>query len=87
MASSELLAQIQQGKRLKKAQTNDRSTPAVSTAKIGGGVGRGGGGSGGGGGMPPIGGGGGPPQLAGILAGGIPKLRSTSQASPGKSFI
>lgn len=67
MASSELLKQIQSGRALKKAQTNDRSAPAVDVKK--------GGGGGGGGGPPVTIGGGGPPQLGGLFAGGIPKLK------------
>ncbi|KAI9508936.1 hypothetical protein F5148DRAFT_828450 [Russula earlei] len=87
MASSELLKQIQAGKKLKKAVTNDRSAPAVEGAKAGGGVsGRGAGHS-----APTMAsvgsagaGVGGPPQLGGLFAGGIPKLRPTG--SPGSSL-
>lgn len=83
--SSALLQEIQAGKRLKKAQTNDRSTPIVEAPK--------GGGGGGGGHAPPsssgIGGGGGigagPPQLAGLFAGGMPKLKPAGQHHIGKS--
>ncbi|KAF9780176.1 hypothetical protein BJ322DRAFT_315994 [Thelephora terrestris] len=76
MASSELLKQIQAGKNLKKAQTNDRSGPTIEVKKGGGGGGgpKPSGGNGGGG--PPVAiGGGGPPQLGGLFAGGIPKLK------------
>ena len=73
MASSELLKQIQAGKNLKKARTNDRSAPAVEGNKGGGG--KGGPTLGGGGGPPVAIGGGGPPQLGGLFAGGIPKLK------------
>jgi len=87
MASSELLKQIQAGKGLKKAQTNDRSAPLVEDKKGG----RGGGGpisgGGGGGGGPPIGiGGGGPPQLGGLFAGGMPKLKPAG-SGPCKSNL
>lgn len=84
MASSELLAQIQAGRALKKAVTVDKSAPAIDGVKTsvggggggGGGGGRGGGGGGGGGiGAALGGGGGGPPQLGGLFAGGMPKLK------------
>lgn len=84
MASSELLAQIQAGKRLKKAVTNDRSAPALDTPKGGGG-----GGMGGGRGAPAISKGasasasGGPPQLGGLFAGGMPKLKPAGQSTLG----
>ena len=41
MASADLLKQIQAGRSLKKAVTNDRSGPAVEGKKAGGGVGGG----------------------------------------------
>lgn len=88
MASSELLAQIQAGKRLKKATTLDRSAPVLDGPK---------GGSGGGGragmGAPaiPVGGsasaGAGPPQLAGLFAGGMPKLKPAGQSTLGTYTI
>ncbi|KAG1872652.1 hypothetical protein C8R48DRAFT_26760 [Suillus tomentosus] len=78
MASSELLKQIQAGKKLKKAETHDRSGPLIDGKASGGG----GGGGGGGGiaaaaasrGVPSMGG----PQLGGLFAGGVPKLKSSS---------
>jgi len=79
MASSELLKQIQAGRKLKKAETNDRSSPIVDTPK-------GSGGSGGAGGSSlnsPLVLGGGPPQLAGLFAGGMPKLKSAGQTKLG----
>jgi hypothetical protein len=86
MASSELLKQIQAGKRLKSAETNDRSAPQVDTSKSSGGS-KGSGGSpssaltsggGFGGGF-----GGGPPQPGGLFAGGIPKLKPAGQSKFG----
>ncbi|KAF9107355.1 WAS/WASL-interacting protein member 1 [Mortierella sp. GBA35] len=82
-----LLSQIQSGARLKKAVTNDRSGPVVSTPKssiggagalprppaIGGNSAAAAGASTAG-----AGGGGGPPQLGGLFAGGMPKLKSRS---------
>ena len=83
MASSELLKQIQAGKRLKHAETNDRSAPQVDTSKSSGG-------SKGSGGSPssaPLvsggGFGGGPPQPGGLFAGGIPKLKPAGQSKLG----
>ena len=83
---SALLQQIQSGKKLKEAVTNDRSGPALD-GKSGGG--RGGGGGGGGGGLssggggapsaPPIGGG--PPQLGALFAGGMPKLKPAGSSA------
>lgn len=83
MASSALLEQIQSGKRLKKTETRDRSAPILD-AKPGGGGGGGGVRAGGGGGAGPGlgGGGGGPPQLAGLFAGGMPKLKPAGQGGP-----
>lgn len=83
MASSELLSQIQAGRKLKKAVTVDKSGPAIEGVKTsvggggggGGGGGIGGGGGGGGGIGSALGGGGGPPQLGGLFAGGMPKLK------------
>lgn len=76
MATPELLKAIQSGKRLKKAETNDRSGPLVDAPKGAGGGGRVGGGiASSAPSAPAIGGGGGPPQLGGLLAGGIPKLK------------
>lgn len=95
MASSELLKQIQAGKSLKKAVTNDRSAPALDKPKGGGG---GIGGMSGGGGGPSLassGGsplaaamaGGGPPQLGGLFAGGMPKLKPAGSGPGTHSFV
>ncbi|KAI0027358.1 hypothetical protein K488DRAFT_61824 [Vararia minispora EC-137] len=85
MASSELLKQIQAGKRLKKAETNDRSAPALDSKPSGGGGGGARAGGGGGVGAPSLGGGretG--PQLGGLFAGGIPKLKPAGSGPPGE---
>jgi hypothetical protein len=79
MASSELLKQIQAGRGLKKAQTNDRSAPLLDAKPSGGGSG--GGVRGGPSSSTPSGSG--PPQLGGLFAGGMPKLKSTGQSNIG----
>lgn len=84
MASSELLKQIQAGKKLKKAETNDRSGPAVDKPKTGGSGGLGGaGGLGGRSAGVAVSDGAGPPQLGNLFAGGMPKLRSTGSNNLG----
>jgi WH2 motif len=76
--SSELLKQIQAGKKLKKADTNDRSAPLIDTSN-----------SKPSSGAPAIGAAGrseGPPQLAGLFAGGIPKLKPAGQGNLGELY-
>ena len=84
MASSELLAQIQAGKKLKKATTHDRSAPILEGPKGGG---SGGGRAGMGAPAIPVGAstsaGAGPPHLAGLFAGGMPKLKPAGQSTLG----
>jgi hypothetical protein len=87
MASSALLAEIQKGKGLKKAVTNDRSAPVVDGAKKGPSSG------------PslasvpsiPTASSGassaGPSQLAGIFAGGIHKLKPAGSTSTCESYL
>lgn len=102
MASADLLKQIQAGRSLKKAVTNDRSVPQIEGKKAGGGAG---GRIGGGAGLGPIaapsipgrsngapstltGGTGGPPQLGGLFAGGMPKLKPAATNATSKcSFL
>ena len=86
MASSELLKQIQAGRKLKQTETNDRSAPQVDTPKsFGGSKGSSG---------PPSsaltsggGFGGGAPQPGSLFAGGIPKLKPAGQSKHGALLI
>ncbi|KAL1923898.1 uncharacterized protein VTP21DRAFT_6933 [Calcarisporiella thermophila] len=79
LMDSALLKQIQSGKKLKKAVTNDRSAPVIDGKSTGGSASAASSGLA----RPPIGGGagggaGGPPGLGGLFAGGVPQLRKTS---------
>ena len=87
MASSELLKQIQAGARLKKAVTNDRSGPQVEGSKVGGGGAVGGASHSASTTSSSVGGMGmGPPQLAGLFAGGMPKLKPAGSSGPSLTF-
>lgn len=81
MASSELLKQIQAGRKLKHADTNDRSAPLVDTPKSSGGS------KGSSASSAPLasggGFGGGAPQPGSLFAGGIPKLKPAGQSKHG----
>jgi WAS/WASL-interacting protein len=84
-----LLASIQQGKKLKKAVTNDRSAPTIDKPKnsdfsSGPSPSSGGGGGGGGGGSPAPSMGAGGGGLGGLFAGGMPKLKSRGGVSTGR---
>jgi WH2 motif len=94
MASAELLKQIQSGRALKKAVTNDRSVPQIDAKKPGAGAGgRGGAGVGStattpgrsnGASSSPATAVGGPPQLGGLFAGGMPKLKPAATTTTSK---
>ncbi|KAF8238716.1 hypothetical protein L208DRAFT_1354421 [Tricholoma matsutake] len=79
--SSELLKQIQGGKKLKKAETNDRSAPIIDNANHKPSTGGNPASSISAAGRSPAGG---PPQLAGLFAGGMPKLKPAGQSNLGE---
>jgi WAS/WASL-interacting protein len=83
MASSELLKQIQAGKKLKKATTSDRSAPIIDSKGGGGGTSGGAGRS-----APTIAsvGSAGPPQLGGLFSGGIPKLKPVGSSGSSLTY-
>lgn len=83
MASSELLKQIQAGRKLKQAETNDRSAPQVTVPKSSGGA-KGSSGPPSSASLTSGGGfGGGAPQPGSLFAGGIPKLKPAGQSKHG----
>lgn len=84
MASSALLAEIQKGRNLKKAVTNDRSVPVVASTLKSTSTGLGGTSSSQSmGAGSAVGLGAGPPQLGNLFAGGIPKLKSSGTGLTG----
>lgn len=87
MASGALLQEIQAGRALKKAQTRDRSAPIIDDKPSSGGGGVGARAGGGSSGAAATAMGGGPPQLAGLFAGGMPKLKPAGQSGLGTSYL
>jgi hypothetical protein len=79
MASSDLLKQIQAGKRLKQSVTHDRSAPVIDGKKPNGGSSGSAGPRSGPSVAPSPMGAGGPPQLGGLFAGGMPKLKPAAR--------
>jgi WAS/WASL-interacting protein len=78
--SSELLKQIQSGKKLKKTETNDRSAPLIETSSKPLNAGQTAPSATSSAAVPSQGG----PQLAGLFAGGMPKLKPTVQGNLGE---